>query len=585
MTTVTFGAPGHGASTRLGFVLRIALAQINPTVGDVGGNARLVRTAMRRAEEAGAQVVAVPELAVPGYPPEDLLLKPSFIRANAEAIEGLARDSRGVLAVVGFAEPGRGGALYNSAALLHRGRVVAVYRKHLLPNYGVFDERRYFTPGRGHVLTETPHGVLGVCVCEDAWFERGPVTSQGDAGAQVVININASPFHRGKMGERTEMLARRARRAESSIVYLNSVGGQDELVFDGGSLVLDPSGAVVARLPQFEEAFAVVDVPLGAPGAVHDPSIRTVHVDLDEATGKADDIVAPVPHEAEEIYGALTLGLRDYAAKNGFKEAVIGLSGGIDSSLTATIAADALRPENVLGVLMPSEFSTEHSITDAQKLAINLGIETIQIPIKAAYKAYMDMLDDIHGEQAMGLAEENLQARIRGNLVMFISNRYGHLVLATGNKSESAVGYSTLYGDMAGGLSVLKDLLKRDVYACARWRNRRSAVIPENVLTKAPSAELRPGQRDEDSLPPYDELDPILEAYIEDDASFADIVAAGHDPATVERVVTLVDHAEYKRRQAPPGIKVTTKAFGRDRRLPITNRWRERADMPPNAPG
>jgi NAD+ synthase (glutamine-hydrolysing) len=555
-------------------MVRIALAQINPTVGDIAGNTALIVEAIKRARDSGAQMLALPELAVPGYPPEDLVLKRSFVRANLRAVEEVAAATDELLTLVGFVEAA-GNRLYNAAAICHAGRVVAVYRKHLLPNYGVFDEHRYFTEGRGHTLLDTPDGMIGVCVCEDAWFERGPVTTQGDAGAQIVVNINASPYHKNKLAERTEMLAERARRARTSIVYVNAVGGQDELVFDGGSIVLDSNGGVVARLPQFEEMLATVDVPLGAAGETRHPSIRTIPLELRPATGEPLRIPKQHLGRAEEIYRALTLGLADYTRKNGFDKVVVGLSGGIDSSLTAAIAADAIGAPKVLGVTMPSDFSTGHSVTDSIELADNLGIELLQIPIKRAYASYLEMLDEAFGATEMGLAEENLQARIRGNIIMAISNRYGHLVLATGNKSEMACGYATLYGDMAGGFAILKDVFKTEVYELARYRNTLGPAIPENVLTKAPSAELRPDQKDEDSLPPYDVLDPILEAYIERDSDVADIVAGGHDEAVVAAVVRMVDRAEYKRRQAPPGPKVTTKAFGRDRRLPITNRWWE----------
>jgi NAD+ synthase (glutamine-hydrolysing) len=397
--------------------------------------------------------------------------------------------------------------------------------------------------------------------------------SQGDAGAQIVININASPFHKNKLAERTALLAERARRAHAAIVYVNAVGGQDELVFDGGSLVVDANGEVVARFRQFEELIATVDVPLGDAGDTRHPSVRRVPLELRRARGSSEPTLEGPVRAAAEIYEALKLSLGDYVAKNGFSEVVIGLSGGIDSTLTATIAADALGPDRVLVVAMPSEYSTSHSVDDAKQLAANLGIEMLQIAIAPAYRAYLEMLENTFGRTEMGVAEENLQARIRGNLMMAISNRYGHLVLATGNKSEMACGYATLYGDMAGGFALLKDVFKTEVYELARYRNSISSVIPENILTKSPSAELRPDQKDSDSLPPYEELDPILEAYIERDAGISDIAAAGADPATVERVIRLVDSAEYKRRQAPPGPKVTTKAFGRDRRLPITNRW------------
>ncbi|MGH2788308.1 MAG: NAD+ synthase [Actinomycetota bacterium] len=553
-------------------MVRIALAQINTTVGDLDGNTATIIDAISAAETLGAQILAVPELAVTGYPPEDLLLKKSFVDANLAAVERLAQASSEMVVIAGFVDTG-GAALYNAAAMCWAGEVRAVYHKHLLPNYGVFDEHRYFKPGRGHTLLDTPDGIVGICVCEDAWFARGPVVSQGDAGAQVVININASPFHKNKLTERTAMLAARAKRARASIVYVNAVGGQDELVFDGGSLVLDAHGDVTARFPQFEERVAAVDVPLGDAGVTRHPSVRRVSVSLPKPRGRAGRMLEQPVGSAEEIYEALRLSLRDYAKKNGFTQVVVGLSGGIDSSLTAAIAVDALGPDRVLGVAMPSEYSTSHSVDDAKQLAANLGIEMLQIAIAPAYRAYLEALENTFGHAEMGVAEENLQARIRGNLLMAISNRYGHLVLATGNKSEMACGYATLYGDMAGGFALLKDVFKTEVYELARYRNTKSLVIPDSILTKAPSAELRPGQRDSDSLPPYEVLDPILEAYIENDAGVPDIVAVGADATIVEKVIRLVDRAEYKRRQAPPGPKVTTKAFGRDRRLPITNRW------------
>jgi NAD+ synthase (glutamine-hydrolysing) len=555
-------------------MIRIALAQIDPVVGDIGGNVDMISRALEDSKTAGAQVLATPELAVTGYPPEDLVMKRAFVNANRDALEHIAARTDDLLAIIGFVDSD-GAHLYNAAAICHRGSVLAVYHKHLLPNYGVFDERRYFQSGTGHVLVETNAGVLGVCVCEDAWSETGPVISQGDAGAQIVVNINASPYHKGKMTERTEMLSARARRAKASIVYVNAVGGQDELVFDGGSLVIDPDGVVVARFPQLEEYFGVVDAPLGDSRGTDDRSVRKIRAELRAPGPSSGTAMAPLLGADEEIYRALAVGLRDYVRKNGFKKVVVGLSGGIDSSLTATIAADALGADTVLGVTMPSEFSSSHSVEDAKALAANLGFEMLEIPIATAYRAYIEMLEGSFGPTEPGIAEENLQARIRGNLLMAISNRYGHLVLATGNKSEMACGYATLYGDMAGGFALLKDVLKTEVYALARYRNSLSAVIPESVLTKAPSAELRLNQKDSDSLPPYELLDPILESYIEDDAGISEIVAAGQDRATVEEVVALVDRAEYKRRQAPPGPKVTTKAFGRDRRLPITNRWRE----------
>jgi NAD+ synthase (glutamine-hydrolysing) len=555
-------------------MIRTALAQMNLTVGDIEGNTGLLIAALKSAESAGAQVVATPELSVTGYPPEDLLLKRTFVEANLEATRTIAAASGDPLAIVGFVDR-EGDRLFNAAAICRAGEIVGVYRKQLLPNYGVFDEDRYFHPGREHLLIETESGVIGVCVCEDAWSARGPLVTQGDAGAQMVVNINASPFHKNKGAQRAEMLCERARRAQASIVYVNMVGGQDELVFDGGSLVISPEGRVLSRFPQFGEHLALVDVPLGAVGG-DGRNVRRVKVSLPSVgDGALEPELAAEPNAEKEIYEGLTLGLADYVRKNGFTDVIVGLSGGIDSSLTAAIAVDALGAEHVLGLSMPSTFSSSHSVGDAEELAARLGMKMLKIPIADVYDAYLRALEQGFEPAVTGIAEENLQARVRGNLLMAASNRYGHLVLATGNKSEMACGYSTLYGDMAGGFALLKDVFKTEVYALARFRNEIGPVIPENVLNKAPSAELRPDQRDDDSLPPYEVLDPILEAYIEHDAGIADVVGMGYEVDTVQAVIALVDRAEYKRRQAPPGPKMTLKAFGRDRRLPITNRWRE----------
>jgi NAD+ synthase (glutamine-hydrolysing) len=549
---------------------------MNLTVGDIDGNAARIVETIERARASAAQIVAFPELAVTGYPPEDLVLKRSFVAANEAALDSIAGATGDLVAIVGFVDS-EGGRLFNAAAICHDGRVAAVYRKQRLPNYGVFDERRYFAEGRRHRLLETNDGIVGVCVCEDAWPDDGPLVSQGDAGAQMIVNINASPFHKGKLAERAQLLGERARQAKASIAYVNMVGGQDELVFDGGSTVIGPDGELVARAPQFEEDFVVVDVPLGETRDVAGASVERIRLDLRSSTAAPPPKVVQELPAAREIFEALRLSLHDYVVKNGFEKVVVGLSGGIDSSITAAIAADAIGPENVLGIAMPSEFSSEHSMQDAKDLSENLGLEMIQIPITRPFHAYLDALRDAYGDAEAGLAEENLQARVRGNLLMATSNRYGHLVVATGNKSEMACGYATLYGDMAGGFALLRDVFKTEVYEVCRYRNTLGPAVPENVLTKPPSAELRPDQKDSDSLPPYDELDPILEAYIEEDASLEEIVAAGNDRATVEKVIALVDRAEYKRRQAPPGPKVTVRAFGRDRRLPITNRWREGA--------
>ena len=559
-------------------MLKVALAQLNFIVGDIYGNTARVLDSMRRAEDAGAQILALPELAITGYPPEDLVLKRSFIKGARSAIEEVAAASGDLMVVAGFVESD-GERLYNSAAICHRGDLAAVYRKQLLPNYGVFDEQRYFTSGDHHYLFDTGAGIVGVCVCEDAWKPDGPLVSQGDRGAQTVININASPFHKNKLEEREGMLCERARRAHSSIAYVNMIGGQDELIFDGGSLVIDSEGRVRARFPQFEEHFAVVDLPLGEAKELHaSAAVTRVPLELRESDASVSTPMADPMSDAAEVYEALKLSLADYLRKNGFTKVVIGMSGGIDSTLTAAIACDAIGPENVLGITMPSSFSTSHSVSDSEKLSANLGMELMTIPIAEAYETYLGSLEKVFGPHEMGLAEENLQARIRGVVLMTVSNRYGHLVIATGNKSEMACGYATLYGDMVGGFALLKDVFKTEVYALSRYRNSVSPVIPEGVITKAPSAELRPNQKDSDSLPPYDVLDPILEAYIEDDAAASDIVASGFDRETVHKVIALVDRAEYKRRQAAPGPKVTTKAFGRDRRLPITNWWRDVAD-------
>ena len=494
---------------------KIALAQMNLTVGDIDGNSARIVEGIGRAQDSSAQIVAFPELAVTGYPPEDLALKRSFVEANRAALDEIAAATGDVVAVVGFVDRDEG-RLFNAAAICQGGEVRAVYHKHKLPNYGVFDEQRYFREGQGHWLFDTNDGVIGVCVCEDAWPEAGPLVSQGDAGAQVIVNINASPFHKGKLGERTAMLGDRARRAKSSIAYVNMIGGQDELVFDGGSMVVAPNGEVIARARQFEEDFVVVEVPLGATGGGHSERVRRLPLEL-RTTGAAPAAVVEAELlPAEEMYQALRISLRDYVMKNGFQKVVFGLSGGIDSSLTAVIAADAIGAGNVLGVAMPSEFSSEGSIQDAKELSENIGIELIQIPIARVFHSYLEVLEDAYGAVDNGLAEENLQARVRGNLLMAISNRYGHLVLATGNKSKMTCGYTTLYGDMAGGFAVIRDVLKTEVYELCRYRNTLGPAIPDNVLTKPPSAELRPDQKDSDFLPPYEELDPILEAYIED---------------------------------------------------------------------
>ncbi|MBM2812413.1 MAG: synthase [Chloroflexi bacterium] len=575
-------------------IFRIALAQMNATVGDLSGNTARILSRIDEARGLGVDLVAFPELAITGYPPEDLVLKPSFIRANRLCLERIAEATAGITAVVGFVDDD--GDIYNAAALLHDGSVADVHRKMHLPNYGVFDENRYFRAGAECSVVRIGETRIGVNVCEDIWHPSGPAQVQAEAGAELIVNINASPFQSGKALYRHHMLRTRATDNLLVVAYVNMVGGQDELVFDGNSLVVDQNGALVAEGSQFRDELVVADVDLGSVfrQRLHDPRRRqsprgsasewtaVEKTVIDHASERRARPAIPqrapaLFDEVGEIYEALVLGVRDYVEKNGFHSVLIGLSGGIDSSLTAVVAADALGPERVVGVSMPSRYSSEGSSTDAEDLAGRLGIRYMQISIEEAFSASLSMMEPALVGTEPGLAEENLQARIRGNILMTLSNKFGHLVLTTGNKSEMATGYSTLYGDMAGGLAVIKDVPKTLVYRLSHYRNARGdrAVIPEAVLRKPPSAELRPDQRDDDSLPPYDVLDPILKLYVEDDRSLDEIVELGHEAATVQRIIGLVDHSEYKRRQAPPGIKVTPRAFGRDRRLPITNRYKE----------
>jgi NAD+ synthase (glutamine-hydrolysing) len=564
--------------------LRLAAAQLDLVVGDLAGNSARMLEAYERADAAGCDLIAFPELAITGYPPEDLLLKPAFVAQAMESLEKLAARTGRLAAVIGFPEAGRD--LYNSAALCANGKVQGVYRKHLLPNYAVFDEQRYFAPSTVDGPLFVVAGVrVGITVCEDAWSPSGPIITQAAGGAELIVNVNASPYYAGRIRERETMLATRAADAQVPVVYVNLVGGQDELVFDGASMVFDESGALIARAPQFVEDLLIVDLDVrpGFRRRLLDPRGRVTAAALPEIAVSEAQISPPhdPPHverllaPVHEVYEALVLGTRDYVAKNGFERVLIGLSGGIDSSLVAAIAADALGPDRVTGVLMPSRYSSDHSITDAELLAENLGIETMTIPIEEAHGAFTQLLEPAFEGTAPGLAEENLQARIRGTLLMAISNKFDWMVLTTGNKSEMATGYSTLYGDMAGGFAVIKDVPKMLVYALCVDRNDRAgrALIPESVLEKPPSAELRPDQQDADSLPPYPVLDGVLEDYVEEDLSAAEIEAEGFDRDIVQRVVKLVDRSEYKRRQAPPGIRVSAKAFGKDRRLPITNRW------------
>lgn len=575
--------------------LRLALAQINATVGDVDGNANKIVAAIVQAEAEGVEVIAFPELALTGYPPEDLLLKPSFINKNLEGLRRIAEAVGDTVAVVGFVD--RRDDIYNAAAILHRGQLVGVYHKQFLPNYGVFDEDRYFRPGGEAPVFRLGNVTLGINICEDMWYAVGPANAQSLAGAEVIININASPYADEKRSFRQKMLATRASDMQAIVAYVNMVGGQDELVFDGSSTIVLPNGEAHCYGRAFEEDIVVVDLDVAGVfrARLHDPRRRKQHLGSPAALLPAPILIAaerrhvdsrpplepcaiaPRLSRAEEVYAALVLGTGDYLRKNGFTRAVIGLSGGVDSSLVAAVAADAMGPKNVLGVSMPSRYSSDHSKDDAHDLAKALGIEYQVIPIESAFSAILGTLEGVFVGMAPDITEENLQARIRGQILMAISNKMGHIVLTTGNKSEMATGYATLYGDMAGGFAVIKDVPKMLVYELCRYRNTLApnGVIPENVLTKPPSAELRPDQTDQDSLPPYEVLDAILQAYVEEDRAVREILQMGFDEPTVRKVVSLVDRSEYKRRQAPPGVKVTLRAFGRDRRLPITNRFRE----------
>ncbi|QYG94681.1 NAD+ synthase [Iamia sp. SCSIO 61187] len=572
--------------------LRLAACQIDTWVGDLDGNVERILAAYRRAEEAGADIAAFPELAITGYPPEDLLLKPGFVTANLEALQQVAEATGDCVAIVGFVDLARD--LHNAAAVCAGGEVRGVYHKCDLPNYGVFDELRYFGRGQEPATLWSVKGVpIGVSICEDIWNPRGPTADQADSGAEVVVNINASPYAEGKLARRERMLATRAADASTALLYVNQVGGQDELVFDGGSMAFGPDGTLLARSPQFVEDVLVVDVeigpvyrkrlldPRGRPVDEQLPLIEVTPVpvvggDVETHPEPIAPAVAPPMHPDDEVWEALVVGTRAYVEKNGFSDVVIGLSGGLDSSIVAVLAADALGADRVHTVAMPSRYSSDHSVADAAKLAANLGTDHRTIPIEPAHAAVTEMLSESFAGLDEDLTEENLQSRIRGQVLMALSNKLGWLVLSTSNKSEAAVGYATLYGDTVGGYALIKDVLKLRVFQLCRRRNERAGydLIPENVLTKPPSAELRPDQTDDQSLPPYEVLDPILDAYVEHDRTPGEIIAAGHDPEVVRRITRLVDGAEYKRRQSPPGPRVTDKAFGKDRRLPITNAFR-----------
>lgn len=570
--------------------LRLALAQVDATVGDLEGNARKIIRYIQRAKGYGADIVAFPELSLTGYPPEDLLLKPQFIEDNIKALERVREKTEGITAVVGFVDKAED--IYNAAAVISGRKLIDVYHKMYLPNYGVFDEFRYFQAGKRHPVYRMGDCAFGINICEDIWYPEGPGRLQALAGAELIININASPYTIGKSAAREKMLSTRAFDSDVAVAYVNMVGGQDELVFDGASVIINERGEIIARGKQFEEDLVIADLDLEAVfmQRLHDPRRRQQKLALND--GRVESFAIPLRKKAlkkrllrkklqcmerpEEVYSALVLGLKDYVGKNNFQGGIIGLSGGVDSSLVAVLAADALGKDRVNLLFMPSPYTSRESREDSRGLARNLGIKLMEIGIDRVFDAYLKSLKRVFRGRKPDTTEENLQARIRGNMLMALSNKFGWLVLTTGNKSEMSVGYATLYGDMAGGFAVIKDVPKTLVYELAGWRNEKAGrpLIPERVLWKEPSAELKPGQRDVDSLPPYPVLDPILRAYIEQDMSFEEILALGCEEECARGVIGMVDKSEYKRRQAPPGIKITPRAFGRDRRFPITNKYK-----------
>jgi NAD+ synthase (glutamine-hydrolysing) len=569
------------------------MAQINPTVGDLSSNTETIRKFIDRAKDADADLVVFPELAVTGYPPEDLLLKPRFVDDNIKRLKSIAHKTRGITAVIGFVDSRED--IYNAAAVIHKGEVAGIYHKMFLPNYGVFDEDRYFQAGTTPLNIVLKGITIGIGICEDIWYPEGPARAQAACGAEIIVNINASPYHMGKVKFREEMISTRASDNDVIIAYNNMVGGQDELVFDGQGMIIDEKMGVIARGKAFEEDLIVADLDVEDifRARLHDPRRRKERFTIEKKDKNVREIVLqdwsgtkrkkPIaaPHiistlePLEEVYSALVMGTRDYVEKNGFNHTVIGLSGGIDSSLVAAVAVDTLGKKNVTGVFMPSKYSSRTSKEDAGALAKNLDIELLTVPIQNVFEGYLKMLSTTFHKRRADVTEENIQARIRGNILMAISNKFGWLVLTTGNKSEMSVGYATLYGDMAGGFAVIKDVPKTLVYKLTEYRNRKGQgfIIPERVLTKVPTAELKPNQTDQDTLPPYDILDTILKAYVEDDKGLKEIVEMGFNKEIVRTVIRMVDTSEYKRRQSPPGIKITPRALGKDRRMPITNKY------------
>jgi len=523
--------------------MKIALAQINPTVGNLEGNAKKIIDYIGRAKKQGADLVVFPELAITGYPPEDLVLKPQFITDNINALKKIVNASKGIGVYIGFVDK-KGKDLFNAGAFINNGNIIEIYHKNNLPNYGVFDEKRYFKEGTKASVVSFKGVKIGLGICEDIWVKKGPYKG----GTKIIININASPYHVGKIGEREKVLAKRAKATKAHVVYVNMVGGQDELVFDGGSMVINSKGKLIASASQYKEELLIID----------------------EKGGK----ITPKLEPLAEIYEALITGVRDYVDKNKFGGVIIGISGGIDSALTAAIACDALGSSRIHTIFMPSEYTAKQSLDDSRSVTNNLGVKMDIIPIKDIFSQYLSTLAPNFRGKPANIAEENLQARIRGNILMALSNKFGWLVLNTGNKSETSTGYCTLYGDMAGGFSVLKDIPKTLIYKLVNWRNKKKMVIPQSIIDRPPTAELKPGQLDQDTLPPYEVLDPIIRAYVEDNKSVQQIIAKGFDKATVLKVISMIDRSEYKRRQSAPGTRITPRAFGKDWRLPITNQYR-----------